>query len=331
MDLPDLSIIIVNWNSTTWALESIASIYECTHGIVFEIIVVDNASPNNDVDCLSQMFQKVIVVKSNSNIGFSGANNLGFRHSTGRHILFLNPDTVVHDGAIAQMLSVLGGSSAAGIVGCRLLNADLTAQTSCIQAFPTILNQMLDAEPLRARWPHSRLWGMAPLFSAHLQPSKVEAISGACMMLKREVFGAIGMFSEDYFMYAEDVDLCYKAVRAGYTNWYIPDATVIHYGGQSSIPERATIMKWQSILLYVRKNRGLFYSLLFRTTMTFTAAARLLIIAALSVLNKTIGPTESGYSTAAKWKAILRTVVASPAARRSSSTTKVDRAVHKIL
>ena len=129
--------------------------------------------------------------------------------------LFLNPDTELVGPAINVLFDHLRALPDAGAVGCKLLNSDGTVQTSCIQSIPTILNQVLDSEASRAKWPRSLLWGMAPLFSASENPEEVEAITGACVMLKREVFEEVGLFSEDYFMYAEDIDLSYKIRKAG--------------------------------------------------------------------------------------------------------------------
>ncbi len=155
----ELSIIYVNWNSTGYLADSIASVYATTGGFPVEIVVVDNASPLDDVDTVRQRFPDVKVIKSLNNLGFAGANNLAFAYSSGENLLFLNPDTRVIGSAIGTMLEHLKSLPKAGVIGCRLLNADLSVQTSCIQTFPTILNQVLDADFLRNRWPECPLWG----------------------------------------------------------------------------------------------------------------------------------------------------------------------------
>ena len=157
----DISIIYVNWKSEAYIKESIDSVYEHTRGLQFEIIVVDNASPSGNVDMLKEHFPQITLIKSEKNLGFAGANNLGFQNSSGEIILFLNPDTKLMNPAIDAMAHHLRNLPDGGIMGCKLFNADLSVQTSCIQTFPTILNQILDANVLRDRWPHNRLWGMA--------------------------------------------------------------------------------------------------------------------------------------------------------------------------
>lgn len=305
----DVSIIYVNWNSADYVKESIHSVYEHTRGIQIEIIVVDNASPAGDVDILKEQFPEITLIKSTTNLGFAGANNLGFRKSMGQFVLFLNPDTKLVSPAINTMIRHLRSLPNAGIIGCKLLNEDLSPQTSCIQTFPTILNQVLDSDYLRRRWPNSSLWGTSPLFSGFAEPAQVAVISGACMMIKHEVFESVSLFSEDYFMYAEDLDLCFKVARAGYANYYAGDATVIHYGGKSTTPQCATVMKWKSLLRYCVKNRGRFYALLFRIAMIFVAIGRLAIIAAWPLFRNTRSDKEVQYSASGKWGAILRTLL----------------------
>lgn len=305
----EVSIIYVNWNSVAYLRDSIRSVYDRTHDIQFEIIVVDNASPAEDVGVLSQEFPQITLIKSDKNLGFAGANNLGYRHSSGQYILFLNPDTKLTSPAINLMAKRLESLSGAGIVGCKLLNGDLSVQTSCIQKFPTILNQILDTDYLRDRWPSSRLWGIAPLFSDNSEPAKVEVVSGACLMIKRGVFEKVGFFSEDYFMYAEDLDLCYKVDRAGFVNYYVGEAMVVHYGGKSSAPQWATVMKWKAVLRFCRKTRGYFYGFLFRVAMILVAMGRLAIIGILSIFGRPLTKEQDRYSVSAKWGAILKTLL----------------------
>ena len=153
----ELSIICVNWNSVDYLRECIASIYEFTRGISFEIIVVDNASPEAGVDVLKDEFPGITLITSEKNLGFAGANNLGFKHSTGSYVLFLNPDTKLMEPTITIMLECIKSLPDAGVVGCKLLNTDLSIQLNSIQKFPTILNQVLDTEYLRLRCPHCPL------------------------------------------------------------------------------------------------------------------------------------------------------------------------------
>ncbi len=306
--MTDLSIIIVNWNSTSYLLKCLESICAQTHETAFEIIVVDNASPDGDVGIVKQQYPDVVVIESPVNLGFAGANNLGFRSSRGAYVAFLNPDTMLLNPAFDLMFRRAASLPSMGAMGCTLLNEDQSVQTACIQTFPTILNQLLDLDVLRNRFPACPLWNIAPLFAGGTEPSRVEVISGACVMFRREVFAQIGQFSEEYFMYAEDLDLCYKAAQAGFTNYYIPQGQIIHYGGKSSVRRRAVVMKWRSILQYVAKHRGYAYQLVFRAAMACSALVRLaLLMAALAVSRG--GRRNSARDAMLKWWLILGTMV----------------------
>lgn len=306
----ELSVIYVNWNSLDYLRASIASVYEFTHRTQFEIIVADNASPEGGVDALRDSFPDVRIIKSDTNLGFAGANNLGFRHSTGEYILLLNPDTRLFEPSIDIMMDQIRNLSDAGIVGCKLLNSDLTVQLSSIQKFPNLVNQVIDAEYLRTRWPRSPLWGIGPLFEKNVGLIPVEVIPGACMLLRREVFERAGCYSEDYFMYAEDIDLNHKIAKLGLTNYYVGSTSIIHHGGGSSSKQRtshwATIMKYKAMVLYFRKTRGSAYEWLFRAAIASAAAFRVSLLTAVMPLGNIVGDKQSLSFSFEKWKAVLK-------------------------
>lgn len=305
-----LSIICVNWNSLRYLRECLASVYTHTSGISFEIIVVDNASPEGGVDSLLQQFPDISIVKSSENLGFSRANNLGFLHSAGKHLLFLNPDTELANPAINIMLDQMREHVNPGIVGCTLLNSDLSIQTESIQKFPTIVNQVLDLEYFRLKWPHCRLWEIAPLFKDNAAPVKVEVIPGACMLIKREVFQQVGFFSEDYFMYAEDIDLNYKTRRAGFSSYYVGQAKIIHHGGKSTTQQRvshwATVMKFRAMMTFYRKTRGQLYAALYRISMGCAAVGRLAILGLMFPFGGIVWRRAQIQGASAKWGTVLK-------------------------
>jgi len=302
----DLSIIIVNWNSKDYLRRCIASILAETVGIDFEILVIDSASYDGCGTMLREEYPQVRFIQSDVNLGFAKANNVAFRASRGTAVLFLNPDTELVGPAINVLFARLRFLPAAGAVGCKLLNSDGTVQTSCIQSIPTILNQLLDSEASRTRWPESPLWGMAPLFATLPEPAEVEAITGACLMLNRKVFENLGLFSEDYFMYAEDLDLSHKARQAGYRNYYVPLATVTHHGGsstQKAFNSFSIVMTREAIWRFLRKTRGALYCSTYRIVMFASALGRLLLLSLASMISR--GDGSSNASSRRKWLAIL--------------------------
>ena len=304
----ELSIIIVNWNSKEYLRKCVGSILAETRGLKFEIIVIDSASFDGCAKMLHSEYPQVRFIQSRENLGFAQSNNLAFRSATGESVLFLNPDTEIVGPAINVLYSTLKLLPDAGLVGGRLLNSDGTVQTSCVQAFPTVLNQLLNAESLRRRFPRSRLWGMAPLFDADTKPKVVEVISGACVMLPRLLLQKIGVFSKDYFMYSEDIDLSYKVSQAGYKRYYVPGATVVHHGGGSSHTVGdpcLNVMMRESAWRYFTKTRGKSYGWFFRGSILASALVRLALLALLFPLLKPCRHRETWKASIQKWKAIL--------------------------
>jgi GT2 family glycosyltransferase len=307
----ELSIIIVNWNSAEYLRRCLSSLYGQAGDVEFEVIVVDNASYDGSANIVKNEFPQTKFVQSNQNLGFSGANNLGCQHSSGQNLLFLNPDTEVLGPAIGTMLSCLKSIPDAGAVGCKHLSPDGSVQVNCIQRFPTIANQVLDTDFLKIRFPNSSLWGVKLLFSESERPSPVEVISGACIMVKRTVFERMGGFSTDYFMYAEDLDLCYRIMKDRFKSYYVGNASIIHYGGVSSDKAQENhfnaVVKRESMRMFLRKHKGKVAAVSYRIITLLVSVARLGIIAFLSLIG--FGRLFGGPSLKGafgRWRKVLR-------------------------
>ena len=307
--LIELSIIIVNWNSKNYLRGCLESVLTQTRGVEFEIIVVDSGSFDGSDEMLRQRYPQVRFLQSEQNVGFACANNMGAQIARGSVFLFINPDTEVRDDAIQQLYFALARMSDAGILGPKLLNTDGSLQASCVQAMPTILNQLIDIEILRRWFPRRRIWTSAATFEGSTDPVPVDALSGACMMTRKEVFDRAGGFSAEYFMYAEDLDLSWKMSRAGYRNYYIPSARIVHHGGGSSQHGRShfsEVMVPESVSRLLRKTHGDFYSLGYRITLSAAALVRLMLIAVSFPVGFLVGKTERWNIVFWKWVAILR-------------------------
>jgi GT2 family glycosyltransferase len=307
---PDLSVIIVNWNSVAFLEQCLHSLFQTVTSIQLEVIVVDNGSKDGCDTMLERRFPLVRFIQSEENVGFPRANNLGFGYSKGRNLLFLNPDTEVLPSAIERMMRFLDNTPDAGLVGAQLLNTDGTIQTSCIQRLPTILNQAIDLEFLRARMPRLDLWGIRPLIEAPTSTASVEVISGACLMIRRSLFEALGMFETSYFMYAEDVDLCLRALRAGLKNYYVGHAVVVHHGGQSSATSSdsnfGAVMNRESLYRYFKVHRSLVYALGYRISTSLISFLRLSILGVLLLVAGGTLRRPAVRGALAKWVKILR-------------------------
>jgi N-acetylglucosaminyl-diphospho-decaprenol L-rhamnosyltransferase len=302
----DLSIIIVNWSSAEFLRQCLRTIYVSCREIQFEVIVIDNASFDGSCQLLEDEFPQAAFLQSTTNLGFAGANNAAFEHATGRNILFLNPDTEILGSALGNMVSVLDSTSTSGVVGCKLLNSDGSVQTSCVQRFPTVYNQVLDAELLRMMFPSAKIWGTGPLVQESVVPVSVEVVSGACLMIKSALFEKVGRFTSAYFMYGEDADLCYKVKQAGWSIEYISNAQVIHHGGRSSGAREslfATVMMKQSLCEFIRRRQGRGQALLYRGFMALAASIRLIMLCITLVLtigllrrSRVLGATEKWFN-----------------------------------
>lgn len=306
----DLSIIIVNWNSLHYLKKCIASILSQTRFINYEIVVIDNASFDGTDEELRRHYPEVRFIQSSTNLGFARANNEAFKISVGRNILFLNPDTEIKNNALGYLMKCLDTEPEVGVVGAKLFNSDGSVQRSCIRVFPTILNCVADFDWLMEYFPRSRLWGTAPLFIESNLPSSIEAVSGACLMVKRSSFERVGMFSTDYFMYSEDIDLCYKIKQAGELVYFMPGAHVIHHGGgsssQSGVSTFSTVMLHESRWRFFKKTRSIWYCNLYRF---FTLGMGLLRLALIQVIRPFLGRMDRSRictKVSAKWMANLR-------------------------
>ncbi len=309
--LMDVSIIIVNWNSKQYLPACIESICRHTTKVAYEIIVVDSGSFDGCGELLSRQFSDVRFIQCKTNVGFAAANNLAVDLARADCLLFLNPDTELTSPAVDRLFEHLAEHPKVGAVGCKLFNRDGSVQTSCVQPFPTIINQLLNIEVLRQRLPHWRVWGTASLLGTAQAAVPAQVVSGACLMVQRSAFEHVGRFSEEYFMYAEDLDLCHKLHKAGYANCCLPNVTARHFGGGSS--EQApsafsSVMMRESIWRFLQNSRGLAYGAAYRLSVLVAALLRIGLLGLLVVVDL-IGRRRDGVAlrlrSLGKWRAIL--------------------------
>ena len=253
----DLSIIIVNYKAKEFIEKCINSIHENAKLDDYEIIVVDNNSEDGCIKMLSEKFPEVKTYASDENVGFSKGNNIGIRMSKGRYILLLNPDTIVYASSLENMIEYLDKHSETGIAGCRVENSDGSLQRACRRSIPTPMAAFLRLSGLGKLFPKSKLVNKYNLsYIDENQEIEVDAVSGAFLMFRREVLEYIGGLDEDYFMYAEDIDFCYRAKQRNWKVMYYPGARITHFKGQSSkhMSLRATKAYYDSMAIFFKKN-----------------------------------------------------------------------------
>lgn len=240
----DLSIIILNYNTKKLTLEAIASIEEnypdeVASGL-YEVIVTDNGSPDGSLAALREYKKKTKiksfhVVDNGGNIGFAAGNNKGLPFVAGRYVLFLNSDTVVYPKTLTRMVDFMDATPEAGAATCKIAIPSGEIDEASHRGFPTPWNAFTHFSRLEKIFPRSRL------FSGYIQGWKnmkkmheVDAIVGAFLLVRREVGDAIGWWNEEYFFYGEDLQFCYDIKKLGYKIYYVPDVSILHYGGVSS-------------------------------------------------------------------------------------------------
>lgn len=247
----NLSVLIVSWNTRELVAQCLDSLAAHPASTPFEILVVDNASTDGTAAMIRERFPAVGLVANRSNAGFAAANNQAIAKSRGRHLLLLNPDTEVRAHALDTMLAFMSSHPQAGAVGARLLNPDRSLQHSCSRV-PTLGRELRRLFHLdRAEREEMVAW---PLDEAR----PVEVLLGACLLLRREALDEVGLLDERYFMYTEEVDLCFRLARAEWALYWLPQAEVVHYGGQSTqqVAGEMLLHLYESKMHFFRKQYG---------------------------------------------------------------------------
>lgn len=240
----DLSVIIVNYNAGGLVLEAVASLqaqkFAAPDGDAgrLEILVIDNASSSEDVACLERLPSDVVLVRNDANVGFAVANNQGIARASGRYLCFLNPDTVVLDGALDALLQYCYRHPEVGAVGPRIW-ADQDRTLLLPPGDPPTLAFLMgrfiaDLLPAWGGSLDSRWHRDAMTVWRSREPMEVPMLSGACILTRRSVLDRIGRLDPGYFLYYEDADWCRRARLAGYRLVHIPDAEIVHYFNQSA-------------------------------------------------------------------------------------------------
>lgn len=230
----DLSVTICSWNTRGDLETTLRSIEAVRDEASLEVLVVDNSSEDGSQEMVERLFPWVTLHKMNINLGFGKGHNYAMARSTGAVIMPLNSDTVVHEGALRELVNFLRSNPDVGIVGPRLLNPDGTLQYSC-RRFPTPAAAIFRNTPLGRLFPNTKFVRDYLMLSwDHEEPRDVDWVSGAAFCMRRDLYDKIGGFDEQFFMYLEDVDICFRTHEAGYRVVYLPSAKITHAIGRST-------------------------------------------------------------------------------------------------
>ena len=266
---PDLSIVIVNWNTRDLLARCLASIFATASSLALEVFVVDNASSDGSPEMVRRDFPQVILLANDENLGFARANNQAIAQSTGRYVLLLNSDTEVTEGALEALVSFMEATPDAGAVGGRLLFADGRVQTSH-GAFPTLFSEMLNTLGFVAWRSTSPAGSRAQMLD---EPVATDWLLGACLMVRRQVVEQVGGLDEQFFMYSEEIDWCRRIKEHGWQIYYVPQAQIVHYwrGSSSQNRDRMKVELYKSKFLYFRKHNGRMAETVLRATVLITS------------------------------------------------------------
>jgi len=229
-----LSIVILCWNDLKVIGECLASIYSATHSTEFEVIVSDNGSTDGSVEFIRRSFPQVRLIENGRNLRFSKGNNVGIRTSHGEYVLILNPDTIIHEGALDGIVAFADKHPEAGAFGCRVLNPDGTYQ-GCIWPFPTPRSEWIRALGLHLLGFVSEAFHPGAYLKWKGRTQRAVGYPAGCFILVRgELITRLGGFDEQFFYYYEDTDLCRRIWNAGYSILYTPEVSITHLWGQST-------------------------------------------------------------------------------------------------
>lgn len=270
----DISIVIVNYNVRDFLNNCLHSIYKSETKLNYEIIVVDNNSTDKSVAFLKDKFPQVKFIELKDNLGFSKANNIGFKEANGKYVLILNPDTIINPDTLQVMYNYMEEHPEVALSGCKVLNADGSFQYACRRGFPTPWASFTKLFGLQAIFPKSKLFAQ---YNQTFRPTDetyyIDALIGAFMFARLDVIKKINGFDEDFFMYGEDIDICYRIHEAGHKVAYVHSTSITHFKGEST--RRSSINEirhfYEAMEIYVKKHyaNSLFFLFLLRIAIAF--------------------------------------------------------------
>lgn len=257
MNRPTLSIIIVSWNTRDILRDCLESVYANLSGLDCEVLVIDNASSDGSPQMVETQFPQAALVKNPDNRGFAAANNQGMKLAKGSYILLLNSDTIVLGDVLSRTVAFAGAHPEAAVIGCRVLNPDRSLQPTCFM-YPSVLNLLIATAYLNKLLPGNRFFGReAMTWWDRTDERDVEVVTGCFMLVRREAIDRVGPMDEEYFMYGEETDWCWRFRQAGWRLMFTPVGEIIHLGGQSTakVKPKMVLQLRSGLLQFFRKCR----------------------------------------------------------------------------
>ena len=305
---PELSIIIVNWNTRDLLRDCLNSVYAETKETSFEVLVVDNASSDGSAEMVKREFPQLRLIENEENLGFAKANNQAIRQSRGSYILLLNADTVVLSGALDKMVAFMRAHPDVDASGPMILNPDGSLQPSTHDAWYTFgyWAKFFLRERLVTYLPRLSVSKLGKRETYNSQPRQVGWVTGACMMMTRGALNKVGLLDDQYFLFSEEVDWFYRLKQLGGKTYLIPEDRIIHYG-QQSVKQTDAILKdyYRSHYLFIKKHHTKMEAILFRLMVaidSFVVICGLWVLQAIVRGNK---HKELNWRLRCRWRGFL--------------------------
>jgi len=281
---PLLSVIIVNYNTRGLLKRCLSSLFENASDLEVEVFVVDNGSSDDSLKGTSKFRHQLNLICNQENLGFARSSNIGFKESCGKYILFLNPDTEIPAGALTKMISFMEANRDVGFLVPKICLPNGQFQEDSIGPFPSVFHILVSWSSLGTLFPFLRRL----IFRRYLNPEgafEVDWASAACLLCRRELVERLKGFDEDFFMYYEDTDLCYRARKMGARVFFYSGVEIIHHRGKSCQDEemKDAILR-RGLYCFFKKNRGLPYALASMATAVFIISLKLIFFSPISVL-----------------------------------------------
>lgn len=255
----ELSVIIVSFNVRDFLKQCLYSVRKASENLDCEIFVVDNNSKDDSCNMVTREFPEVVLIRNNTNSGYSVANNQAIKLSKGRYVLLLNPDTIVEENTFSGCINFMNSNVRAGALGVRMVNGEGRFLPESKRAFPSPKTAFFKSFGLSFLFPESKVFNSYyfPQIDSY-ETGPVDVLSGAFMFLRKEALDKTGLLDEDFFMYGEDIDLSYRLLHSGFTNYYFAGIQIIHFKGRSSQSDRYTDVChfYDAMRVYIKKRHS---------------------------------------------------------------------------
>jgi len=258
----DVTVVVVNWNSGSYLKETLQSLEKTNTDFDYKVVIIDNNSNKDDasiefIDDIITKKENYTAIMLDKNLGFGSANNLGIKITNSKYIMLLNPDVVVRNNIIKILSNYLDNHAEIGMIGPKVLNEDNSFQVSCMRGEPNPKDVLYSLCGLSTIFKKNEKFNKFSLF--HLdknQPQRVAGLSGCCMMIRKELIEKIGAFDEQFFLYQEETDWCWRAYKTGWELAYFPEAEIMHYKGVTTKKKilKNNLIFTQSMLKFFKKH-----------------------------------------------------------------------------